>query len=152
MSWRDVTAKLNSQAVFAICALALFTAAIAFSLRTATSGAIKAAVFGSIDLTRSGQMTDDALGTAFAGFALSLLAVSPILDLAGAKRVLLAASFCYMAGPLMVVLPPTLGGRVHTGDLVYWSLAITGLGWSYTEGSINPITAARCIQTPKPSA
>ena len=128
--------------IFGICVLALFTAAIAFSLRTAASGAIKAAIFDPIDPARSGQLTGAALGSAFAGFALSLLAVSPILDLVGAKRVLLTAAVCYVAGTALVVLAPVLGGSSNAGDFVYWGFGVTGIGWGCTEGSINPVIAA----------
>jgi MFS family permease len=134
--------EYNRRALFWICVLALFTAAVAFSLRTAASGAIKAAIFDPIDPANSGRLIGDALGAAFAGFALALLIVSPILDLLGAKRVLLVASFCFVAGPLLMVFAPALGGTAHGGDLVYWGMALTGIGWGCTEGSINPVTAA----------
>lgn len=132
----------DRRALFWICVLALFTAAIAFSLRTAASGAIKEAVFDPIDPANSGRLIGDALGAAFAGFALSLLLVSPTLDILGAKRVLLAASLCFVAGPLLMAAAPGLGGSAHGGDLVYWGMALTGIGWGCTEGSINPVTAA----------
>ncbi len=134
--------KFNRRALFWICVLALFTAAMAYSLRIAASGAIKAAVFDPVDPANSGRLIGDALGAAFGGFALSLLVISPILDLVGAKRVLLFASFCFVTGPLLMVVAPTVGGIMHGGDIVYWGMALTGLGWGCTEGSINPVTAA----------
>jgi MFS family permease len=132
----------NRRALYWICVLALFAAAMAFSLRTGASGAIKAAIYDRTDPANSGRLIGDALGAAFAGFALSLLIVSPLLDLLGAKRVLLAAAFCYIAGPLLMVLAPTFCGGAYGGDLVWWGMALTGVGWGCSEGSINPLIAA----------
>ncbi len=137
-----IAGDYNRRALFWICVLALFTAAMAFSLRTAASGAIKAAIFDPLDAANSGRLIGDALGAAFGGFALSLLIVSPVLDLLGAKRVLLTASLAYVSGSLLIVLAPNLGGAAHAGTLVWWGMALTGIGWGCTEGSINPITAA----------
>lgn len=138
-----VAADHNRRALFWICVLALFTAAIAFSLRTAISGAIQADVFDKIDSARSAELVGGALGAAFGGFALSLLAVSPILDILGAKRVLLFASLCYVAGPLLIVSAPMLGSNpTAAGDLVWWGMGLSGLAWGCTEGSINPVIAA----------
>lgn len=132
----------NRRALYWICVLALFAAAMAFSLRTGASGAIKAAIYDRTDPANSGRLIGDALGAAFAGFALSLLIVSPLLDLLGAKRVLLAAAFCYIGGPLLMVLAPTFGGGAYGGELVWWGMALTGVGWGCSEGSINPLIAA----------
>jgi MFS family permease len=131
----------NRRALFWICVLALFTAAMAFSLRTAASGAIKAAIFDRIDPANSGRLIGDALGATFAGFAISLLIVSPLLDVLGAKRVLLTASLCFIAGPAFMVIAPTFSGGSYGGELVWWGMALTGIGWGCTEGSINPLTA-----------
>ncbi|MEO7170532.1 MAG: hypothetical protein ABIY39_09180, partial [Sphingomonas sp.] len=52
----------NRTALFWICVLALFTAAVAFSMRTAASDAIRQAVFDPIDPANSGRMIGGALG------------------------------------------------------------------------------------------
>ncbi len=136
-------ATYNRRALFWICVLALFTAAFANALRIATSGAIQADIFDKIDPAHSAQMIGAALGAAFSGFALSLLAVSPILDLLGARRVLLFAALCYIAGPLLIDFAPTLAPSAQaSGDLVWWGMGLTGLAWGCTEGSINPVVAA----------
>jgi hypothetical protein len=132
----------NRRAIFWICVLALFTAAVANSMRIAASGAIQSAIFDPIDAANSGKLIGEALGAAFSGFALSLLIVSPILDVVGAKRVLVFASLCYVGGSLLIVIAPALGGTMGAGNLVWWGMGLTGLGWGCTEGSINPVTAA----------
>ena len=58
----------------------------------------------------SGEMIAAALGNAFLGFALSLLVISPLLDVIGAKRVILFASACFIVGPVLILLSPSMGG------------------------------------------
>jgi MFS family permease len=132
----------NTRAIFWICVLALFTAALSFSLRTGASGAIKEALFDPVNPLHSGEMIAAALGNSFLGFALSLLIISPILDIIGAKRVILLASLCFIAGPLLIIFAPRAGDP----DAVYQALTIgmivSGVGWGSTEASINPVTAA----------
>lgn len=132
----------NRGALFWICVLALFTAAFANAMRIGASGAIQAGVFDKFDSAHSAQLIGAALGAAFSGFAISLLAVSPLLDVFGAKRVVLFASFCYVAGSLLICLAPTLAHSAQTaGSLVWWGMGLTGLAWGCTEGSINPVVA-----------
>jgi predicted MFS family arabinose efflux permease len=132
----------NRTAIFWICVLALFTAAVAFSMRTAASDAIRQAVFDPIDAANSGKMIGGALGAAFSGFAFSLLVLSPLMDIVGVKRVLLGASVSFVGGALLMVLAPTLSSGAGAGTLVTLGMALTGVGWGCTEASINPMTAA----------
>ena len=78
----------NRSAIFWICVLALVTAALSFSLRSGVAGAIQQGVFDPIDAAHSGELVATALGNSFLGFAISLLVISPFLDVFGAKRVL----------------------------------------------------------------
>ena len=80
------TDRPNRRSLFWICVLALFTAALSFSIRTGASGAIKAALLDPAVPLHSGEMIASALGNSFLGFALSLLVISPLLDVIGAKR------------------------------------------------------------------
>ena len=67
---------LNRRSLFWICVLALFTAALSFSIRTGVSGAIKVALLDQAAPLRSGEMIAAALGNSFLGFALSLLVIT----------------------------------------------------------------------------
>jgi len=132
----------NRRAIFWICVLALFTAAVSFSIRTGASGAIKAALLDPTVPLHSGEMIAAALGYSFLGFALSLLIISPLLDVFGAKRVILLAAACYVAGPLLILLSP-MGGDIGTVyPLLTSGMVISGIGWGATEASINPVVAA----------
>jgi MFS family permease len=132
----------NKRAIFWICVLALFTAAVSFSIRTGASGAIKAAVLDPSVPLRSGEMIAAALGNSFLGFALSLLIISPLLDVFGAKRVILLASACFIVGPLLILLSPMAGDIDAVYPLLTTGMVISGIGWGATEASINPVTAA----------
>ena len=135
-------ADYNRNALFWICTLALFTAALANVLRIGASGAIQTDIFDKFDPTHSAQLIGAALGAAFSGFAVSLLVVSPLLDVFGAKRVLLFASLCYVMGPLLIDFAPRIASDAHgAGNLVWWGMGLTGLAWGCTEGSINPVVA-----------
>jgi Major Facilitator Superfamily len=132
----------NRGALFWICVLALFTAAVSFSLRTGASGAIKEALFDPIDTANSGLMIGSALGDSFLGFAISLLVICPFLDVLGAKRVLLLASVCYIGGPILIILAPQAGNGAAIVQMVHIGMILCGVGWGATEASINPITAS----------
>ncbi len=134
--------EYNRTALFWICVLALFTAAVAFSMRTAASDAIRQAVFDPIDAAHSGQMMGAALGAAFSGFAVSLLILSPLLEIVGVKRALIAASISYVSGALLMVIAPSITHGAAVGTLITIGMALTGVGWGCTEASINPMTAA----------
>lgn len=129
----------NHRAIFWICVLALFTAALSNSLRVGASGALKAALLDPIDANHSGEMLGTVLGSSFLGFALSLLVISPLLDRVGTKRVVLFASACFVLGPALVLMAAGSGASVYT--LLNVAMVIWGCGWGATEASINPVTA-----------
>lgn len=129
----------NRRAIYWVCVLALFTAALANSLRAGAAGALKTALLDPIDAQHSGEMIGTVLGSSFLGFALSLLVISPLLDRVGARRVVLFAAACFVAGPALVLMAPLAGGSVYL--LLNLAMVIWGFGWGATEASINPVTA-----------
>ena len=124
----------NHRSIFWICVLALFNAALANSIRAGAAGAIKSTLLDPIDAQHSGAMIGTVLGNSFLGFALSLLVISPLLDRFGAKRVILFASLCYVAGPALVLV-------THSYFLLNLAMVLWGCGWGATEASINPVVA-----------
>lgn len=129
----------NRKAIYWACVLALFTAALANSLRAGAAGAMQVVLLDPIDAQHSGEMIGTVLGSSFLGFALSLLVLSPLLDRVGAKRVILFASACFVVGPALVLLAAGAGASVYT--LLNVAMVIWGFGWGATEASINPVTA-----------
>ncbi|MEO1573517.1 MAG: MFS transporter [Pseudomonadota bacterium] len=132
----------NRSTLFLISVLALFTAAMAFSLRIAASGAIKAALFDPVDIANSGQMIGDALGAAFLGFGGALFVSSPLLDVIGVKRVFLLSSLSFVCGAILIVVAPSLATGADVVPLVWIGMLVSGIGWGCAEGAINPLTAA----------
>jgi predicted MFS family arabinose efflux permease len=130
----------NRKSIYWICVLALFTAALANSVRAGAAGAIKTALLDPIDAQHSGELIGSVLGSSFLGFALSLLVISPLLDRFGAKRVILFAAACYVVGPGLVLLAAGTGASVVT--LLNLAMVIWGFGWGATEASINPVIAS----------
>ncbi|MET0180387.1 MAG: MFS transporter [Novosphingobium sp.] len=132
----------NKRAIYWICVLALFSAALSFSVRTGASGAIKAALLDPEVPLHSGEMIAAALGNAFLGFALSLLVISPLLDVIGAKRTILFAAACFILGPILILLAPGMDGIDAVYAMLTAGMVATGFGWGATEATINPVIAA----------
>lgn len=130
---------INARSIYWICVMAIFSAALANSVRAGAAGAIKAALLDPIDAQHSGEMIGTVLGNSFLGFALSLLVISPLLDRFGARRVILFAAACYVVGPLLVLLAANADGSVYL--LLNLAMVIWGFGWGATESSINPVIA-----------
>lgn len=127
----------NHRSIFWISVLALFTAALANSVRAGAAGAMKTALFDPINPQNSGEMIGTVLGNSFLGFALSLLVISPLLDRIGAKRVILFAAACFIIGPGLVLAAAGAGNSVYL--LINIAMIIWGCGWGATEATINPL-------------
>lgn len=127
----------NHRSIFWISVLALFTAALSNSVRAGAAGAIKTAMLDPIDAQRGGEMIGTVLGNSFLGFALSLLVISPLLDRIGAKRVILFAAACFIAGPALVLGSASAGTSVY--PVLNAAMIIWGFGWGATEATINPL-------------
>lgn len=134
------TRPANHKAIFWISVLALFTAAVANAIRGGASEAMKAELFDPTQAARSGELIASALGNAFLGFAISLLIISPLLDKIGAKRIILFAAACFVAGPALILFAPSAGSFDAVYGLLTAGMIATGFGWGATEGSINAIT------------
>ncbi len=127
--------------LFTIAVLALFTAALSFSMRAALAGEIKTSVFDPIDASGSGEMIGAALGVAFLGFAITTFVISPLLDKIGMKVALMGAGISFLLGTAITAL-----GQFVGPDWAYRSIwggmLLMGIGWGFTEGTVNPMTAA----------
>lgn len=134
----QAAAPVNHRSIFWISVLALFTAALANSIRAGAAGAIKTAMLDPIDPQRGGEMIGTVLGNSFLGFALSLVVISPLLDRIGAKKAILFAAACFIAGPALVLASAGVGASVYT--VLNIAMIIWGCGWGATEATINPLT------------
>ena len=138
----DSTESLNRTKLFWIGVIALFTAAMSFSMRAAVAGDIKTSIIDVIDFSRAATLLAEALGVAFLGFAMTLFIVSPLLDLLGIGRVIKGAAVAFISGTLLVIWANTLGDGESAYRYLWLGMLLKGVGWGATEAAINPMTTA----------
>jgi MFS family permease len=133
-------APLNRGRLFVVALLALFTAGAAVSVRAVTAVHMRSEYLDPIDRLTAGELLGTVLGAAFAGFALTLFFVSPVLAAIGFRRALVAAAAFLIAGFALVAGAGALGLSPYAGLLV--GMVVQGLGWGMVETVINPLTSA----------
>jgi hypothetical protein len=128
--------------IFVISTLALFTAGLSFSLRSAIIHSIEAEILAPLDPIHSAKLAGTLLGTAFLGFAITLALGSVVLDRFGMGRMLVAAGLCFAFGTKLVIVASLLAEGATVYLLLRAGFLLSGLGWGFMECSINPLTAA----------
>ena len=134
------SAPLNRGRIFVLSLLALFTAGAAVSLRAATAVHMRADYLDTLGPARAGEMIGTVLGSAFAGFAVTLFLVSAVLARVGFGRALAAAAALLVVGFVLVGFAGSLGVSPYVGLLI--GMVVQGLGWGLVETVINPLTSA----------
>lgn len=134
------SAPLNRGRIFVLSLLALFTAGAAVSVRAATAMHMRADYLDALDPVHAGEMIGTVLGSAFAGFAVTLFLVSAVLAKIGFGRALAAAAGLLIAGFLLIAFAGSLGLSPYAGLLV--GMVVQGFGWGLVETVINPLTSA----------
>jgi MFS family permease len=132
---------LNPRRLFIIGVLALFTAAVSFSMRAAIAGSVKTQVLDPLDPLHSGELIGAALGVAFLGFAIALLVTSPILNAIGMGRLLRIAAGCFISGSLLIAGCTSIPQIAEPYQLLWLGMLLSGVAWGCTESAINPMTA-----------
>ena len=122
--------------------LALFAAGLSFSLRAGVIGAIESDVLMGIDAAHARELSGTLLGTAFSGFALTLLLGSVFLDRVGMGRTLVLSGVCFIAGTSLSIAAPELASGEAVYRLLRAGFLLSGLGWGFMEAAVNPLTAA----------
>src|ERR1041385_6236605 len=134
-------AEYNKPKLFLLSVIALATAGIGFSIRGDIGGALQSHFFDPIDKLHSAEMTAQALGIVFMGFAVAIAVGSPLLDFFGMGRLLGVSSLCFIAGNLIVLF----ADHLHVGLPIFWVVWIgmlcIGVGQGLVETVINPLTA-----------
>jgi MFS family permease len=134
------TENLRRGRIFIITLLALFTAGAAVSMRAATAVHMRAEYLDPLGALTAGERLATVLGSAFAGFAITLLLVSAVLAKIGFGRALIAAATLLTVGFALVAGAGSLGVSPYTGLLI--GMTVQGLGWGLVETVINPLTSA----------
>lgn len=127
--------------LFWLSVTALFTAALSTALRAATAANIKAEWFDTLAPQESGRLIGEALGAAFLGFSVTLLATSAVVNVIGSRRMLLASAFVTIVGTLCIMLAGTVESGSRIPAIVWGGMLLCGVGWGLTEACVNPLTA-----------
>lgn len=133
---------IRRERIFLIMLLSLFTAASTVALRAATASHVRADFLDALDPLRSSELLGSVLGTAFAGFSITLFVASPLLHVITMRRALMAAATLLIAGMALVIG----AGAITTGRAVLHVLTfatlLQGIGWGLVEAVINPLTSS----------
>jgi predicted MFS family arabinose efflux permease len=128
--------------IFVTSSMALFTAGLSFSLRSAIIAALEAEILAPLDPLHASTLSGTLLGTAFLGFAVTLGLGSVVLDRFGMGRMLAAAGLCFAGGTAIVIAATELAQGAAVYGVLRAGFLLSGLGWGFMECSINPLTAA----------
>jgi MFS family permease len=134
--------RLNRKRLFLAANVAMFMIGLGFAVRANIAASLQQQLFDRLDLANSTHMVGQALGITFTGFALTLLFGSALVDLVGARRVLLFSVFGFVGGSILVWMASLLPIGAATFPLVLIGLLLTGLGWGAVEAGTNPMVAA----------
>src|SRR5579863_2938896 len=137
---KNDSAPLHRGRIFVLALLALFTAGAAVSVRAATAMHMRGEYLDALNPERAGEMVGAVLGSAFAGFAVTLFLVSAVLAKIGFCRALAAAAVLLITGLLLVAFAGSLGLSPYAGLLI--GMVVQGFGWGLVETVINPLTSA----------
>jgi MFS family permease len=137
---KNDSASLDRGRIFVLALLALFTAGAAVSVRAATAVHMRTEFLDALNPARAGEMIGAVLGSAFAGFAVTLFLVSAVLARIGFGRALAAAAALLIAGFVLVACAGSLGVSPYAGLLI--GMVVQGFGWGLVETVINPLTSA----------
>ncbi len=135
-------AMLNRKRLFFAANLSLFMVGLGFAVRANIAGSLQREMFDRLDLANSASMVGQALGITFTGFALTLLFGSALVDLIGARRMLVFSAASFIVGSALVLLASYLPLGDITYPLVLSGLLLTGLSWGAVEASSNPMVTA----------
>ncbi len=137
---KNDSAPLHRGRIFVLALLALFTAGAGVSVRAATAVHMRSEFLDTLNPARASEMIGAVLGSAFAGFAVTLFLVSAVLAKIGFGRALAAAAVLLIAGLVLVAFAGSLGVSPYAGLLI--GMVVQGFGWGLVETVINPLTSA----------
>jgi MFS family permease len=132
---------LNEKRLFLIGIIALFTTGLSFSLRGAISTDIKTGIFDKLDITTAAKTIMDLGAIAFFSSSITILLISAFLDKLGMKTTLTIAGISMILGSLIIGLAHFVTPE-SAYSVIWIGMAITGIGWGCTEGTINPLATA----------
>ncbi|CAN5153385.1 hypothetical protein BH10PSE12_BH10PSE12_17640 [soil metagenome] len=128
--------------IFIIMVLALLTASSTVALRAATAEHVRLDFLVSLNQTQSSELLGSVLGTAFAGFSLTLFIASPLLHLITMRRALILSASLLIVGMLIVANAGVIASGYGVFYVLVFATLLQGIGWGLVEAVINPLTSA----------
>jgi len=140
MSTQDPS-EIDIKRLFVIGQLSIFTIGLAFAIRATIAPDLQSDIYNHLDLANSAAMVGEALGLTFAGFAMTLLFGSALVDWMGMRKMLLLSAVGYVLGSAMILVASIMPVTPLVSWLVLGGLLLTGLGWGAVEAASNPMVA-----------
>lgn len=134
--------QIDRKRLYYVGNLSIFMIGLGFAVRANIAPNLQHEIYDKIDLANSAAMVGEALGATFAGFALTLLFGSALVDLIGMKRMLLLSALGYVIGALGLLLAAFMPTAEFIQAIVFISLMLTGFGWGAVEAASNPMVAS----------
>lgn len=134
--------QIDRKRLYYVGNLSIFMIGLGFAVRANIAPNLQHEIYDKIDLANSASMVGEALGATFAGFALTLLFGSALVDLIGMKRMLLLSAVGYVVGALGLLLAAFMPTAEFIQAIVFISLMLTGFGWGAVEAASNPMVAS----------
>ena len=128
--------------IFLIMTLALMIAAASVAGRAVTAIHVQNEYLNPIDRLSASEMLGSVLGTAFAGFSITLFVASPLLHVIGMRRALISAALLLIGGLLLVIGADGIGAGRNIFHILVLATLLQGVGWGLVEAVINPLTSA----------
>ena len=136
------TPNIDRRRLYYIGNLSIFMIGLGFAVRANIAPDLKADIYDLIDPINAATMLGEALGATFAGFALTLLFGSALVDHIGIKRMLMLSAVGYVLGSLGLMLTSFMPSDGFVQAMVLVSLLLTGFGWGAVEAASNPMVAS----------
>jgi MFS family permease len=135
----DRHAAYDKRRIFIISVIALVTAGVSASIRGNLADVFQHQFLDALDPANSAKLLGEILGIPFAGFALTIMFGSPILDFFGMAKLLALSSLCFIGGTCIVLFTPQLSHSLSAYWVLWSGMLLTGIGWGLVETVINPL-------------
>ena len=135
----DRHASYDKRRIFIISVIALVTAGVSASIRGNLADVFQHQFLDALYPANSATKLGEILGIPFAGFALTIMFGSPILDFFGMAKLLALSSFCFISGTSIVLFTPQLSHSFSAYWVLWIGMLMTGIGWGLVETVINPL-------------
>ena len=129
----------NKTLLMVISCLAYATIGFHFCIRSNIAGDL-VTLFETIDPLHAAQMVGSVLGIAFLGYGITILIISPLIDILGMGFLMKLSGILISVGSLIVLLAEKIS-MDHLYGVVWTGMLVLGLGWGLVDTNTNPLVA-----------